>query len=99
MAPAPAADGYAFRADEAPAPTLRRLLAERIDRALGALRDETLASETRVHEVRKRMKESRALLRLFRRVLGDVFSEENRRFRDAGRLLAPCATAQRPSKR
>ena len=40
-------------------------------------------------EARKRFKESRALMRLYRKALGDSFAEQNAWYRDAGRALAP----------
>src|SRR5216683_2066314 len=44
--------------------------------------------EKRVHDVRKRIKETRALLRLVRPELGSQFDVENTWYRDAGRELS-----------
>jgi CHAD domain-containing protein len=66
----------------------RRIADEQLTRAAAALTAEELSHERRVHEARKRFKESRALVRLFRVALGDAFGEQNRWYRDAGRALA-----------
>ena len=51
------------------------------------------AIEDRVHDVRKRTKETRALLRLVRSALGSQFRIENLWYRDAARELAPARNA------
>lgn len=71
---------------------LRRVLAERLDDAIGRLDgagDDDL--DTRVHEARKRVKESRAVLRLARTASEDPerLRAWDRWLRDASRLLAP----------
>jgi CHAD domain-containing protein len=49
---------------------------------------------TAVHEARKSLKRTRALLRLARRALGEtVYRRENRQLRDAGRLLSSARDA------
>jgi CHAD domain-containing protein len=73
---------------------VRRLFGELIDLAAAQLTDESQPVEERVHDARKRFKESRALLRLLREPLGDQFAVENAWFREAGRDLAAARDAQ-----
>ncbi|MDB6110485.1 MAG: domain containing protein [Pedosphaera sp.] len=48
-----------------------------------------------VHEARKHLKKTRALLRLIRDELGDrIYRQENRAFRDVGRVLSPRRDAE-----
>jgi CHAD domain-containing protein len=54
----------------------RRIAADQLDRAAETLRRVELTAEERVHEARKRFKESRALLRLYRRMYGDSVAVE-----------------------
>src|SRR5258707_14660926 len=81
--------GYQLDREESLGESLRRICAWQTERTAKIFRHETMSMEERVHEARKRIKETRALLRLFRGALPDAFDEENRRFRDAGRELAP----------
>ncbi len=83
------AKGFVLRRKESLEQAFRRIAAEQLTRAAAALTAEDLPRERRVHEARKRFKESRALLRLYRAALGDAFAEQNRWYRDAGRILAP----------
>src|SRR6476661_2633971 len=65
---------------------LRRITRGKITAARAALRSRAPAS---IHEVRKRLKETRAILRLIRDEIGDrPFDLDNRRLRDAGRVLS-----------
>ncbi|HEX8616655.1 MAG TPA: CHAD domain-containing protein [Thermoanaerobaculia bacterium] len=79
---------YAFQQEEPIAAGVRRVADEQIVRARGQLTDAKAAREKRVHDARKRFKETRALLRLVRGPLGEQFAFENAWFRDAGRELA-----------
>jgi CHAD domain-containing protein len=79
---------YAIRAGESLNDAVRRLISEEIDRAEAHLRDETTPPDERVHGVRKRFKEIRAVLRLIRPGLGSQFETENEWYRDAGRELS-----------
>jgi CHAD domain-containing protein len=71
---------------------VRRIIGEQIDSALATIDDDTDLHET-VHEVRKRCKKIRAVLRLVRPALGDAYARENARYRDAARLVAPLRDA------
>ena len=50
-------------------------------------------ADKRIHDVRKRIKETRALLRLVRRPLGSRFDQENEWYRNAGRDLSAARDA------
>ncbi len=79
---------YAIEKGEPISVAMPRIVAERIDTALSQLLDEREPPDERIHNARKRFKESRAAVRLIRFVLGDQFEVENAWFRDAGRDLA-----------
>lgn len=66
---------------------------ELIVRARDILVDPETSAEKRVHEARKRFKETRALIRLIRKPLGEHFAHENAWYRDAGRELAAARDA------
>lgn len=74
---------------------VRRIAREQIDAAIGESNGSAAGpSAERVHSVRKRCKKLRALLRLVRPCLGDVYASENAYFRDAARVLAPLRDSQ-----
>lgn len=80
---------YELRDEETPIEALRRIVAEQMLSTAASLRDRAIDTAKRVHESRKRFKEIRALLRLFRDPLGaEQFALENRWYRDAARELA-----------
>jgi len=79
---------YSFERDETITAAIPRLMSEQIARAREQLTDESAPPEERVHDARKRFKETRALLRMLREPLGARFAIENAWFRDAGRELA-----------
>ncbi len=66
---------------------VRRIADEQIDRALNEIADDDLSFEKTVHQVRKRCKKLRGLVRLVRPAFDD-YSDENKTFRDAARLLS-----------
>jgi len=80
---------YELRDDETPIEGLRRIVAEQMLGTAARLRDSAIETATRVHDSRKRFKEIRALLRLFRDPLGaEQFALENHWYRDTARELA-----------
>src|SRR5882724_9194156 len=81
--------GYQLHRKESPADSLRRISALQTARTTKILRDESVSLPERVHDARKRIKETRALIRLFRGSLGELFDEQNQHLRNAGRELAP----------
>jgi CHAD domain-containing protein len=79
---------YAFQLEETVPAAIRRIMDEQLVRAREQLNDAGSPREKRIHNARKRFKETRALLRLVREPLGGHFALENAWFRDAGRDLA-----------
>jgi CHAD domain-containing protein len=79
---------YAFERDEPIPAAITRLMHEQLTRVRDQLGDASAPPEKRVHDARKRFKETRALLRMVREPLGAQFAVENVWFRDAGRSLA-----------
>jgi CHAD domain-containing protein len=72
---------------------VRQELAQDLGRAVRALRSGN-RSDARIHDIRKRLKHCRALLRLLRNSLGnDAYRVENARLRDAARPLMPVRDA------
>lgn len=65
----------------------RRIADEQIAKALDEIASDTLSLAEKVHQVRKRCKKIRGLLRLVRPAFGD-YGDENKAFRDAARLLS-----------
>jgi hypothetical protein len=70
------------------APGLRRIAHEQIGHVLGALVDDAVPVEEKVHALRTCCKKMRSLLRLARPVMGDTYKIQDRRFRSAARQLA-----------
>jgi CHAD domain-containing protein len=74
---------------------LRRVATGRAEQALDALRAGGRDPAEAIHAARKDLKKLRAVLRLCRGELGGkLFAAENRRFRDAGRLLSSSRDAE-----
>jgi CHAD domain-containing protein len=73
---------------------VRRLAHHRLQPALEPLRHVSEADvDDVIHDVRKRCKGVRALLRLVRNDLGDVYGRENGSLRDAARVFSPLRDA------
>lgn len=85
---------YAIEREETANDGVVRVMNEQLARARAQLTDAKLPVEKRIHEARKRFKETRALVRLVRKPLGAQFAIENAWFRDAGRDLAGARDAQ-----
>lgn len=79
--------GYRFERDETVTDGVHRIGTEQVKRAQKGLRKMSDPVAT-VHDVRKRCKKLRALVRLVRPEMGD-YGDANRLFRDAARELAP----------
>lgn len=96
VAPEHADRTYRLKPDESAADGLRRVARGRAEKAAARLRAAT--GEDRadaIHGARKDLKKIRAVLRLARADLGEeAFRAENRRFRDAGRLLSASRDAE-----
>jgi CHAD domain-containing protein len=67
---------------------IRRIVREQIRKAVRAARDLDGPQEERVHEVRTRLKRSRAALALIREAVGRLAGRDDRRLRDVARRLA-----------
>ncbi|HZU25898.1 MAG TPA: CHAD domain-containing protein [Bryobacteraceae bacterium] len=80
---------YKFKAGESVPESIRRIATEELDSAAEQLDGKGSSSrEEAIHEARKSVKKTRAILRLAKSELGDVRSRENVRLRDAGRRLS-----------
>ncbi|PKP74180.1 MAG: hypothetical protein CVT84_09650 [Alphaproteobacteria bacterium HGW-Alphaproteobacteria-6] len=80
---------FAFaRDDKSVEQALRRLARERLGQSLDLVSAPAAAAGDPVHELRKNIKKTRALLRLLRPCFDD-FAAENAALRDAARLLGP----------
>lgn len=73
---------------EAIAPGLRRIAHEQTGNVLGALADDAVPVEEKVHGLRTCCKKMRSLLRLARPVLGDAYKAQDKKFRKAAKKLA-----------
>ena len=78
---------YRFKKNEAIPHAVRRVFAEEISWAVGQLTHSKKRTEA-VHEARKSVKKIRGLLNLVAGPLGSLYKEQDRYFRDAGRLLS-----------
>src|SRR5260370_10217797 len=69
---------------------VKRIAREEIRSAVQYLRGKGgVSRDEAIHEARKSIKKTRALLRLVRFDLGDVYASESARLRDAGQKLSP----------
>ncbi len=73
--------------------SVRKIALEQIDKAIGEIKDKNLDHHEKVHQVRKRCKKLRALIRLVRPKFKD-YSIENAVLRDAARQLSFIRDAQ-----
>lgn len=80
---------FYFKPDEAAEEGIRRLVLEQTGKAVAEVADSELDRVEAVHQVRKRCKKVRAIVRLARSALGDdVYRAENVWFRDTARELS-----------
>lgn len=79
---------YLLQIEKPPASECRRIVDECLDDALAQLGKTGDARDEGIHETRKRCKEIRALLRLFRGSLGKHYRRENAAYRDIGGRLS-----------
>lgn len=81
---------YQLKQDESSADGIQRVVDEQIAESIALLSDNGGDRDVAIHETRKKIKRIRAALRLVRGALGEpLFQQENGRFRDIGRQLAP----------
>ena len=86
--------GYRLRSGESVVEGVRRVAVEQVEAALGEVANPELDRGETVHQVRKRCKKLRGLLRLVRPVLGKTYAEENAWYRDAARPLSGVRDAE-----
>lgn len=79
---------YRIKRKEKVGKGIRRILREQLRRAVAAARDRARSQEERVHDVRTRLKRSRAALELISPELGRAAKKTDRRLRNRGRRLA-----------
>lgn len=85
---------FRFRENDASVEAgLRRIALDQIDKAIATLAHEDDTDEKKVHDVRKRGKKLRGLIRLVRPAFPD-YSEENADFRDMARPLSDLRDAK-----
>lgn len=85
---------FALHRDSSVETSLIRIAREQITSAIAEAGDCRADRHETVHQLRKRCKKLRALIRLVRPALGDTYRRENACFRDAARLLAAARDAQ-----
>lgn len=73
---------------------LRRIAVQQIDKATTELVDRQLSQSEKVHQVRKRCKKLRGLIRAVAPALGKQYHTENVWLRDTARLLSPLRDAK-----
>ncbi len=79
---------YRIKRGERVGKGVKRVVREQLRKAVRAARDRRTPQEDRVHEVRTRLKRSRAALALIRRDAGGSVERDDRRLRNAARLLS-----------
>ncbi len=79
---------YRILSDERVEDAVQRIALEQIDRALDEVDDDALDAHETVHQVRKRCKKVRGLIRLVRPRFEETYRAENAGFRDAARTLS-----------
>jgi CHAD domain-containing protein len=79
---------YRIKRKEAVAKGIRRILRQQLRRAIESARDRERSQEERVHDVRTKLKRSRAALELIGGEVGKTAKRADRRLRDQGRRLA-----------
>jgi CHAD domain-containing protein len=84
---------YRFQRSDSVQLAVRKVAVEQIDRAIGEIENESLDKHETVHQVRKRCKKIRGLIRLVRPEF-DAYCQENEFFRDAARELSSVRDAQ-----
>jgi CHAD domain-containing protein len=80
--------GYRIKRKERVGKAIRRILREQLGRAVDSARDRDNPQDERVHDVRTRLKRSRAALELIGAEVGRRAKKTDRRLRNRGRRLA-----------
>ena len=85
---------YRFRRSESVQAGIQRMAREQVDSGLAELRDAGLDRDEAIHQIRKRCKKIRALLRLVRPAIGELYQQENAFYRDLAGELSRVRDAQ-----
>ena len=85
---------YRLQTGESVPQAMRRIADEQIEKAIHELADSNRGRHDTVHQVRKRFKKLRGLVRLARPAMGKTYQQENRWFRDAGRKFSNIRDAE-----
>lgn len=79
---------YRIKSGECFPDAVRRIALEQIGKAIDEAGDHDIGINETVHQVRKRCKKVRGLIRLFRPAFEDTYQKENASFRDVARRLS-----------
>jgi len=85
---------YRLNFNESLANDIPRIVCEQVERAIEELNGADTDLPEAVHQVRKRCKKIRGLLRLIRGAFSESYSDENARFRDLARRLSDARDAE-----
>lgn len=85
---------FRLEGDESIADALRRIAVEQCDDAIAEIEDQNLDRYEAVHQVRRRLKRVRGILRLARESFPKTYRKENAACRDTAQALAPFRDAQ-----
>lgn len=85
---------YRLVQQEAVADGIRRIAREQLDKALAELEDDSIDRHETVHQVRKRCKKLRGLVRLVRPCMEETYQAENAWHRDSAKALSDIRDAQ-----
>lgn len=85
---------YRLKRHESVNDAVIRIAAEQMRRGMAEIDDVSLERHEAVHQVRKRCKKIRGLLRMVRPALGETYGHENDGFRNAARQLSEVRDAQ-----
>src|SRR6267378_8472542 len=86
---------YELRRDQKLGANLRRICCKQVESGLQVVRGEVEVDDGPVHQTRKHLKKARAALRIVSDEIGrGLFKEQDRSFRDIGRLISDVRDAE-----
>src|SRR5437764_7583619 len=86
---------YELRRDQKLGANLRRICRKQVENALQVVSGEVEVDDSPVHQTRKHLKKARAALRIVSDQIGrGLFKEQDRSFRDIGRLISDVRDAE-----
>jgi CHAD domain-containing protein len=85
---------YTIEKNEKASDGIRRIAREQIHGAMSEINSSEMDHHEKVHQVRKRCKKLRALIRLVRPCMEDTYRKENAWYRDSSRALSEIRDAQ-----